>query len=136
MGHFLSLEGAKKHIPDELMQLLADGSEGYEPSYIVNEMITEAESFAMGYIATQYTKADCIKYKPDLLKSITLNITRYMLYRRVTSDLPEGIEKDYADALSMLKMILDGKIKLPEVPDNTQTGVQKVISRFDKRYFR
>lgn len=85
----------------ELADLVAEGA-----SFEKTER--EAASLAAGYIGARYTLP--LATVPELVKALTLDITRYRLWDEAA---PEEVRRRYEDALAQLRDLAAGRLTLP-----------------------
>lgn len=74
---------------------------------VVSRALSDAEAEVNGYLASRYTLP--LGVVPELLKRLTCDIARYLLYDDVA---PDQIRDRYKDTVSLLKGIAEGKVSL------------------------
>jgi phage gp36-like protein len=99
----------------------ADPPTGVIDPVVVARALADAEAEVNGYIASRYTLP--LEIVPEILKRMTCDVARYLLYDDVA---PDQIRDRYKDAVSLLKGIADGKVSLglvtaPAVQGETNT---------------
>jgi phage gp36-like protein len=96
---------------------------------VVARAIADAEAEVNGYLASRYTLP--LATVPEILKRLTCDLARYLLYDDVA---PDQIRDRYKDAVALLKGIADGKVSLglttaPAVQGETDTLTARTADR-------
>lgn len=96
---------------------------------VVSRAIADAEAEINGYLAARYTLP--LASTPEILKRLSCDLARYLLYDDVA---PDQIRDRYKDAVALLKGIADGKVSLglataPAVQGETDTIASKTADR-------
>ncbi len=115
----------------ELIRLTDRGtpSTGQIDAAVVSRALSDAEAEINGYLASRYTLP--LATVPEILKRLTCDLARYLLYDDVA---PDQIRDRYKDAVALLKGIAEGKVSLglstaPPVQGETDTLAARTADR-------
>ena len=93
---------------DDVLQLTDDNGTGVIDTSKVDEAITKADGLIAAFVG-----GDTILPVPDLIRQISVELSIYHLFkRRFASNMPDSIEKGYANAMDLLKQIQSGKLSI------------------------
>ncbi|CAN7258212.1 gp436 family protein [Brucella pseudogrignonensis] len=98
---------------DEILQIADRDLDGIADPDVIDAALVHADNIVNGYVSVQYELP--FKAVPDLLRTWAVSIARYFLHR---NGQDEHIVRDYKEALSSLKEIAAGRLKLPVGPDD------------------
>lgn len=109
---YCTIDDIKNIVPEaDLVDLTDDSDTGSINENVVNSAIEDADSLINGYLRSRYTLP--LDEVPNILKSISVELTRYNLYqRRAGANMPESLEKNYANRIKILKDIQAGSFSL------------------------
>lgn len=102
----------------ELIQLTDEAGEGVIDEGKVTQEIASASAMVEGFVAATY-HLDPTQPFPQLLVDMTCDIARYRLYSQTPPELPT---KRYDSAMTTLRGIRDGSVKL-------DLGVESIPAR-------
>lgn len=132
---YCTLDDIKIYLPeDQLIQLTDDSNTGEVDATIVEAVINDASELVDGYLSALYVVP--MEDSPKLIKSITTDISAYLLYsRRLATDMPESLTTRYKNALALLERIKRGEITIGagQTSDTTPSGI--VVSNSRRRIF-
>lgn len=126
---------------ETLIQLTNTDPEHHQIDHKVTEEICKKVSSEIdSYLAVK--KKMPLPFVPDVIKEKCLSLAIYYLHRRGENLIPEHIKDDYDRTIKYLDKFVEGKIKIPELPDiedpaitgqklwvlSTTTGKQPVFS--------
>jgi phage gp36-like protein len=106
---------------EDLIRLTDRLGSGMADSAIITAALTDADTEINGYLAVLYTLP--LTTTPELVKRIACDIARYRLWKDRAS---EQVRTGYEDAVSLLKRISSGTVKIPVAgisPTGTSDGV-------------
>jgi len=106
---------------------------GQVDAAVVTRAIADAEAEINGYLASRYTLP--LGSTPEILKRLTCDLARYLLYDDVA---PDQIRDRYKDAVALLKGIAEGKVSLaidPASQPAPQAETDVVAARTADRTF-
>lgn len=92
----------------ELRQTADRNRDGIIDTDVVEAALLHADNTINGYLAARYTVP--LSEVPDLVRTWTVSIARYFLFR---NGPPEYVAQDYKDAIAALKDAAKGLIALP-----------------------
>jgi phage gp36-like protein len=110
---YCSVDDIKNRIPNEtLIGLTQDDSSATAPDDTkITNAITDADAKIDFYLAKRYEVP--FASVPGAIKLISIDITRYNLYKRKYDvEFPESVSDSYNEAIEMLKQIRNGEINL------------------------
>lgn len=117
---------------DELVFLTSEGAT--VDDVVVYKAIADADGIINGYLSVKYSVP--LSSTPSLINNLSVAIAVYKLYsRRPKIEMNETIEKNYDDAVKMLKEIGGGTIGIGIDPPPEALSVPNVKSAADDRMF-
>jgi len=120
----------------DLIQLTDDDRSGAIDETVISEMIEKADALIDGYVGSRYSLP--LDPAPELINSISVDITIFNLYKR-RSRLNKEIIESFKIAERQLERIQAGRITLPGAAeiggDNYGTGEVRVNKTPDDRIF-
>lgn len=97
----------------KIVELADDDGNGAIDAGVMDQVIKDADSEIDGYCSNHYT-VPFASPVPSLIKRTSIDISIYRLHsRRMTRGVPEAVRQRYEDAVTLLKRIADGFVKLP-----------------------
>lgn len=97
----------------KIVDLTDDDGNGVIDAGVIDQVIKDADSEIDGYCSNHYIVPFTAPV-PDLIKRCSLDLSIYRLYsRRMTRGIPDAIRQGHDDAVTLLKRIADGLVKLP-----------------------
>lgn len=97
---------------DEILQVADRDLDDVPDPDVVDAALVHADNTINGYVSVQYKVP--LRSIPDLLRTWAVSIARYFLHRHNPDDY---IVRDYKDAITALKDVAAGRLKLPVGPD-------------------
>lgn len=105
----------------EIRQIADRDRDGVPDPEVVAAALVHADNTVNGYVAAKYQTP--LSPVPDLVRTWSVSIARYILHR---NGAPDNVEQDYKDAIAALKDVARGLIALPvavgELPPASVTG--------------
>lgn len=98
----------------EIRQIADRDRDGTPDPEVIEAALTDAENLVNGYVAAKYAMP--LPSVPDLVRTWSVSIARYVLHR---NGAPEWVEADYKEAIAALKDVARGLIALPVSPGET-----------------
>ncbi len=92
----------------EIRQIADRSRSGSPDPDVVAAAIADGENMVNGYVGAKY--AVPLATVPDLVRTWTVSIARYILHRNTP---PDHVRTDYDDAIKALKDVAAGRLVLP-----------------------
>lgn len=102
----------------EIRQIADRDRDGAIDADVVEAALTDADNLVNGYVAAKYTVP--LVSVPDLVRTWSVSIARYILHR---NGAPDHVQQDYKDALAALKDVARALIALPVAEGETAPSV-------------
>jgi phage gp36-like protein len=115
---YCTLEDMEKALPSQAVtQLTDDEGDGTRVQERVDEAIAKADGEIDTYLGGRY--AVPLSSVPEIVRSCSVDISVYHLYKRKVEEVPPTRDDAYRNALRVLREIRDGKMKLPVAEADT-----------------
>jgi len=96
-------------VGDTELRQIADRDRDLIPDQdVIDAAIADADNLINGYVGTRYQVP--LASVPDLVRTWSVSIARYILHR---NGAPDHVAQDYKDAISGLKDVAGGRLALP-----------------------
>ncbi len=92
----------------EVRQIADRDRDGTPDPDVIEAAIRDGENMVNGYVAAKY--AVPLASVPDLVRTWTVSIARYVLHRNTP---PDHVRTDFEDAIKALKDVAAGRLVLP-----------------------
>ena len=92
----------------EILQIADRDRDGTPDPDVIEAAIRDGMNTVNGYVAAKY--AVPLPSVPDLVRTWTVSIARYVLHRNTP---PDHVRTDYEDAIKALKDVAAGRLVLP-----------------------
>lgn len=93
---------------DDVLQLTDDNGTGTIDMSKVDEAIAKSDGLVSAFVG-----GDTLNPVPELIRQISVELSIYHLFkRRFAANMPDSIEKGYANAMDLLKQIQSGKLSI------------------------
>lgn len=142
MSSYATIADMRSRIPeDRLIQLTDDAGTGAADEGVLTRAIEQADNEIDGYVSAYYKRTDAVLPVPPLLTDIAVRVAYYRLFRHGSPT--EQVEKDYDRAVSQLRDISKGVIKIDRGEETVPArdgmilveGPERVASNADLRGF-
>ena len=102
----------------EIRQIADRDRDGTPDPDVIAAALIDADNLVNGYVAVKYALP--LPSVPDLVRTWSVSIARYILHR---NGAPDHVQQDYKDALAALKDVARGLIALPVAEGETAPAV-------------
>jgi phage gp36-like protein len=111
---YCTLDDIKKALPETTLRNLTDDERlGRINQGRLDEAIARADGEIDTYLGGRYAVPLSPSDIPDIVRSCSVDISVYHLYKRKVEEVPPTRDDAYRNALRVLREVRDGKMKLP-----------------------
>jgi len=127
---YSELDDLKKQISEEFLKELTDDKEtGEIDEAVVSRSIEDADSEIDSYCRSIYSVP--FSTVPKIIRKLSVDIAIYNLYAR-RQGVPEDRLRRYKDAISLLKLLGEGEIRLQDVKEGPYSSALLVKPQFTR----